>query len=230
MIYFAHRGASAQAVQNTVTSFALARKQGATCYELDVHLLTDGQLAVHHDYSLLSTTGKDVNVAGLSAADLKKYPLLPRFGGDAEQIPLLTDILPVITENLQLLNIEIKNDDNRYPQIEQILLKFLKPYADISSKILFSSFDFDTLVRLRSLAENARIGLLTREFDISQALALRAESVHISVLRVTKEIIDSCHAHGLKVYVYTVNDKATAAQLVLWGADGIFTDCIGDFL
>ena len=62
MIYFAHRGANTQRVENTVSAFALAQKQGVTHYELDVHLLKDGQLAVHHDYSLLRTTGVDVKL------------------------------------------------------------------------------------------------------------------------------------------------------------------------
>ena len=50
MIYFSHRGANTKRVQNTVEAFALAHAQGATHYELDVHLLKDGALAVHHDY------------------------------------------------------------------------------------------------------------------------------------------------------------------------------------
>lgn len=230
MIYFAHRGTNNQVVENTVRAFALARAQGAVCYELDVHLLTDGKLAVHHDYSLLSAAGKDVDLAGLSSADLKKYPLLNPFGTEVEYVPLLSDILPVITENLQLLNIEIKNDDNRYPQIEKVLLDFLKPYAKISSKILFSGFNFDTLVRLRRLDKNARIGLLTRSFDVSKALALRAESIHISISRVTEGILRTCHASGLKLYVYTVNEKETASRLEAAGADGIFTDRVSDFV
>ena len=50
MIYFAHRGASAYAPANSKESFALARKLGATCYELDVHLTQDNHLVVQHDY------------------------------------------------------------------------------------------------------------------------------------------------------------------------------------
>lgn len=75
MIYFAHRGASAQMVQNTLPAFALAREEGATHYELDVHLTKDGFLVVHHDYTLANTAGADVHLADLTLADLKNYPL-----------------------------------------------------------------------------------------------------------------------------------------------------------
>ena len=72
MLYFAHRGASAWQVQNTVPAFALARRLGASCYELDVHLTQDGALVVHHDYSLQATAGADVLLKNLTRADLQK--------------------------------------------------------------------------------------------------------------------------------------------------------------
>ena len=180
MIYFAHRGFSDQRVQNTCEAFALAREKGATCYELDVHLLKDGALAVHHDYSLLSTAGVDVKLADLTAADLKKYPLHNPFTAGPVYVPLLQEVLPIVVPGLQLLNVEIKNDNNVYPGLEKVVLTELKNWPVLSEKVLFSSFDYDTLARLRALWPQARIGLLTRQFDVSKALALRAESVHIN--------------------------------------------------
>lgn len=89
MIYFAHRGASQERVQNTLSAFSRARALGATRYELDVHLSKDGALLVHHDYSLLSTTGKDIPLAALTLADLKKYPLVNRLTKESVFVPQL---------------------------------------------------------------------------------------------------------------------------------------------
>jgi len=224
MIYFAHRGLSALRVQNTVESFALAREKGATCYELDVHLLKDGALAVHHDYTLLGTTGADVKLADLTTQDLKKYPLRNRFTGTALYVPLLEEIIPLILPGLEILNIEIKNDNNVYPGLENVLLKRLETWPQLAPKILFSGFDQDSLARLRALNKNARIGLLTRAFDVSKALALGAESVHINQIRLTQDIVRICHQNKLKVYVYTVNTLPDKERVEKMGADGIFTD------
>ena len=71
MIYFSHRGANTKRVENTPAAFALAHQQGARFFELDVHLLKDGFLAVHHDYSLLRTAGKEVLLKDLTAPDFK---------------------------------------------------------------------------------------------------------------------------------------------------------------
>ncbi len=230
MIYFSHRGANTLRVQNTVESFALAHAQGARCFELDVHLLKDGNLAVHHDYSLLSTAGEDVKLADLTAADLKKYPLKNPFADDPVYVPLLDDVLPVIVPGLEVVNIELKNDNNVYPGLEKILLNKLSAYPALFPKILFSAFDYDSLVRLRELAPNARIGLLTRKFDVKQALLLRAESVHMNQTRFTPAIAQTCHENGLKLYLYTVNEITAVKQLTAQGADGFFTDRIDLFV
>lgn len=230
MIYFSHRGANKKRVQNTGAAFALAHAQGARCFELDVHLLKDGHLAVHHDYSLLSTAGKDEKLGALSSLDLKKYPLINPFSEERVFVPLLEEILPIVSPELQLLNIEIKNDNNVYPGIEKALVKTLAFSPDLLPRILFSSFDYGTLERLRVIWPGAQVGLLTRNFDVNQAIGLGAKSVHINQTRFTPQIAEICHKNRLKMYVYTVNDLAVAAQLQRDGADGIFTDCIDLFL
>ena len=228
MIYFAHRGASQERVQNTLSAFSRARELGATRYELDVHLSKDGALLVHHDYSLLSTAGEDVLLGALTVADLKKYPLINRLTKESVFVPQLQEVLPVVRPQLSCLNIEL---NNRYPGLETAVLSCLRQAApDILPKTLFSGFDYNTLVRLRKLNKNARIGLLTRFFDVSKALALGAESVHMNYTRFTPQIAHACRENGLKVYLYTVNDPLLATRLAEAGADGIFTDCIGAFV
>ena len=226
MIYFAHRGASSLAVQNTLPAFEKARALGARNYELDVHLTADGQLVVHHDYSLLGTAGVDASIGTLTAAQLKQIPLHNQFSIEPVFVPLLDEVLPIVLPDLALLNIELKNDGNRYPGIEEKLLAYLQKHPELLSKILFSSFDYDTLVRLRAFDTTARIGLLTRAFDVFQARSLQAESVHINHTRLSSQIVSCCHENQLKVYCYTVNNSELARQLETAGVDGIFTDYI----
>lgn len=224
MIYFAHRGASALAPANSVEAFIYARKQGATCYELDVHLTQDKKLVVQHDYELGNTARKikEFDYANLQNFCKQNNLMCP---------VVLEEIFPVVRQDLACLNIELKNDDNVYPGIEQTLLDVVSSHApDLQNNILFSSFDYPTLQRLRTLAPGAKIGLLTRLFDPEQVRALQACSVHINQTRVTREIVQACHAEGRKVFVYTVNDKAAEAHLALLGIDGIFTDNPGLFL
>lgn len=226
MRYFAHRGASAYAPANTLPSFALAREMGCTCYELDVHLSKDGHLVVYHDYNLGTGTTCPLDVKDAVWEDLRQCRVLHPFDPNITvRPPLLHEVLPVVMEELELLNIEIKNDGNVYPDIARTLWRQLNLFGPESlTKIFFSSFDYPTLLALREIAPAAQISLLTRQFDPEQARALDACSVHMSDKRITKDIVDLCHAEGREVFAYTVNDLYTAHKLEKIGVDGIFTD------
>ncbi|MDD4797256.1 MAG: glycerophosphodiester phosphodiesterase family protein, partial [Eubacteriales bacterium] len=70
--YFAHRGVSSKAPENTMPAFELAVQHGVYGIELDVHLTRDGRLAVIHDETTRRTTGQNHLVGELIAQDLKK--------------------------------------------------------------------------------------------------------------------------------------------------------------
>jgi glycerophosphoryl diester phosphodiesterase len=54
--------------------------------------------------------------------------------------------------------------------------------------------------------------------------AAGAQAATLSSNVVTTGAIEACHAAGVAVYVWTVNDPALAKTLVESGADGIITD------
>ncbi|MGH7377681.1 MAG: glycerophosphodiester phosphodiesterase family protein, partial [Candidatus Methylomirabilales bacterium] len=52
ILTIAHRGASADAPENTLPAFEAALAAGADALELDVHMAADGALVVIHDAAL----------------------------------------------------------------------------------------------------------------------------------------------------------------------------------
>jgi len=83
----AHRGASAQAPENTLEAFAQGVTAGADAIELDVHLTADGELAVVHDSTLDRTTDRTTTVATATMADLKTADAGWAFPGSAGDYP-----------------------------------------------------------------------------------------------------------------------------------------------
>lgn len=226
MICFAHRGASALAPANSKEAFSLARQKGASSYELDVHLTQDGQLLVHHDYSLAAPSGQQILIKNLTADQAQQIALpVKEPGQEPVYAPLLQEVIAVVKDGLDLLNIELKNDENIYPGIEEVLWQCLQRQgADLLPHILCSSFDYPTLQRLHALAAQLKIGLLTRSFDPALLDPINACSVHINQTRITPQIIQTCHERKRHVFVYTVNDPADKERLIQMGVDGIFTD------
>src|SRR4051812_22847046 len=89
-----HRGASRDAVENTLGAFAEARNQAADGVELDVHRTVDGQLVVHHDAAV---DGFGI-LAEHDFAEIRAA--LP-------QVPTLDEVFDVCAG--MLVNVEVKN-------------------------------------------------------------------------------------------------------------------------
>jgi len=71
-LILAHRGASAEAPENTLAAFNLALQQGADGVELDVRLSADGVPVVIHDVRLERTTNGAGRVDALGARELRR--------------------------------------------------------------------------------------------------------------------------------------------------------------
>ena len=71
-LVIAHRGAAAEAPENTIEAFDLSVFLGADALELDVQQAGDGTLVVIHDSTVDRTTEADGPVAGFGGAELER--------------------------------------------------------------------------------------------------------------------------------------------------------------
>jgi|GEM_PF-1993715 len=69
----AHRGASAEAPENTLASTRGAIASGATAVEVDVRTTRDGQLVLSHDAKIDRTTNGTGTINDLTLAELKQF-------------------------------------------------------------------------------------------------------------------------------------------------------------
>ncbi len=231
MKIIAHRGASGYAPENTLAAFALALKMGVKAFELDVHRTGDGRLVVCHDYELKDPSGSALKIAATDYAGLKKIKVGDKFGFPSERVPLLDEVLGLLSPGAEWINFEIKNDGNIYPGIESDLLGAVRAWPGLMQKALFSSFDYGTLKRLRAQDNNAALGYLGHKLRallllpaIMRAKAVGAVNFHIHLRLAFGVNVAIIRKAGLKVCVYTVNKKADALRMARLGADGIFSD------
>jgi len=230
MKYIAHRGASHYAPENTLVSFALAESMGLASHELDVHLSKDGELVVHHDFELSRTALKPVKIAETNFSELRKYNVAAHFSRKypPQNVPTLREVFEILGSRSKL-NVEVKNEGGIYKGIEKKTLDCAgKHFKNWRARLSISSFDHETLERARKLSPEVRIGVLAGKVDmdevISTALKLKAESVNISGLQASAALVKKIHAAGLKVLVYTINERKHAAALEKIGVDGVFTN------
>ena len=118
-----HRGASAYAPENTLSSFRLAKELKADWFELDVTLTKDGQVLVIHDDKLDRTTNGKGKAGAKTLAELKQLDAGswkdPKFAG--EKLPTLAEALDLAKELKIGVYIEIKNADDDTALIRDIV-------------------------------------------------------------------------------------------------------------
>jgi glycerophosphoryl diester phosphodiesterase len=210
----AHRGASRQRPENTVAAFARANGLGAGWVELDVRLTADGQLAVHHDAALADGRA----VASVLASELPAG------------VPLLAEALDACAE--MGVHIEIKNEPG-VPgyrpdgSTADLVAEALGPAnrRRFAGPTVVSSFDLGTVDRARRAGLDTAWIVMTADGGVLDTLLAHGHRrLHPWDGVVTEAVVASCHARGVAVNVWTVDDPQRIRQLAEWGVDGICTN------
>lgn len=222
LFLYAHRGASAEAPENTLAAFACALDAGADGIELDVHLCGDGVPVVIHDDTLERTTDGCGPVAGLPLAALRQLDAGAWFatGFAGETVPTLEETLRLLDGRVRL-NLEVKE-----PRAGMTVLELLQdfPQADV----VVSSFDYGVLARLRQAAPDLPLAVLQEGGNwvraVARAEALRACAFHPRADLVSRPLLAACRRLRLPVFAWTVDAPGEARSLVRMGVTGIFTN------
>ena len=220
-LVIAHRGASGERPENTLSAYALAVEQGADMIEIDLHRTRDEAIVVTHD-ELLEGLGGAGEIAGATLAQVRALD-----AGEGERVPTLDEVLDAFGERIAF-NLELKRaTDREYAGLEQAALAAVERRG-LLPRMLFSSFYDPVLARLRSLSPTARVGLLiSRKFPhraVARAKALGAEALHPEDSIATPELVREAHDAGLLVHVFTVDEETELRRFLDMGVDGIFTN------
>ena len=215
-----HRGARGHAPENTLLALDTGILLGAHWVEFDVQLHPEGALLVFHDLTLDRTTdGKGL----LQQCDFATLRGLD--AGQGQQIPTLEEALDLIEQRVGV-NIELKTADGT----GEAVAASLRNYIDAgwpAERFLVSSFHLPELWEFKQMAPEIPVGALLAGVPLdfaACAVELGAVSLNISAEFIDTRLLADAKAHGLKVYVYTVNDRAELSALRALGVDGVFTD------
>lgn len=219
MQIIAHRGASGLAPENTLRAMALAIELGASAIELDVQW-ADGELWVFHDRRLERCT----NGHGVLGEQSRAY-LSSLDAGQGERIPTLWQVMSLIADRCEL-HIELKGAHTAEP-VAALTRRAEAQLGFQPAQWVISSFHHPELARFKALRPELRLGALTANLPLEQALfaeQLGAWSLNCDVDFVDHELVADAHRRGLRVLVYTVDDPADRDALAAMGVDGIFTN------
>jgi glycerophosphoryl diester phosphodiesterase len=159
----AHRGASADAPENTLAAFELALEQGADGIELDIHLSADDHPVVIHDFTLERTTDGAGPVNAHRVRQLKRLDAGGwydrRFSG--QRVQTLQEILERFRDRARFW-LELKGGSALYPGIEERVVSMLEIY-DVIDRTMVQSFDHQAIGYVRALSREIQVGALVAQ-------------------------------------------------------------------
>lgn len=224
----AHRGASEEAPENTLSAFQRAWQLGVECVELDVHVTRDGHVVVMHDPTTKRIGGRDREIAKQTLAELRELDVgawkSPRFAG--ERIPTLGDVLATIPSGRTLF-VEIKSGPETIPAIARaIAAADPRPRG---GKLALQGFDPEILGKLAAAVPGApaywTVDPPVDDSDKEHPIPLPYPRSVVADARrhgfpglalffgsITDELLADAAEAGLEIDVWTINEPPDLAR------------------
>jgi len=210
---YAHRGASREHPENTMPAFRRALELGADALETDVHVTSDGTLVTSHDPDGARIFGVQRRIADCRFEEVRAWG-----------VPSLQEVVesfPGVPINVDL---KVPASDLAVDLLHRL---------EAAARVTLASFQSSTLRRVRALGYRGPTSLgrseVVRLVSLPAAaqrgpLAPPGRAAQLPLTLAQAWVIRRCHALGLRVDYWTVNEPALARSLAALGADGIMTD------
>ena len=225
----AHRGASADAPENTLAAFRTAIEQGASVLECDVHLSADGKPVVIHDERVDRTTDGSGAVSELPLADLKRLNAgrwkHQRYAD--ERIPTLDETLELCAGRARVF-VELKRGGGQ-ALVDAALVAIGRSVCETA----VISFGPDEVAGVARARPDLPLGFLVGRAHVQQHGATRvlaaAREMGAGFISPQHDVVDadfvsSARSVGLPVSVWTVDEGARMRALSDLGVDAITTN------
>jgi glycerophosphoryl diester phosphodiesterase len=209
-----HRGARAYEPENTLSSFKRALELGVDAVELDVRKTLDNELVVIHNANVNKTTNGSGVVNELTLEEIEGLVIEKN-----EHVPTLEEVLDAVANRVKVL-VELKETGTEEQVVNLIRRKGLV------ENVIIISFHEDILRKVRQLSDELATGLIyvRHKNPIQAALDLNAEYL-LPLYRFTNSAnVKTAHEAGLKVIVWTINNKEDVEEYKKKGVDGIASD------
>ena len=227
-LVWAHRGASGYAPENTLAAFQKAVDLDADGVELDIQLTKDDQIVVIHDETIDRTSDgkgwvKDYTLEEWRAFNYNRTK--PEY--KHADIPTMREVFELLKPTGLFINIEIKTGVVFYEKIEEKILALTKEMG-MEDRVCYSSFNHYTVTRIHELKPDAEVGFLYADGPIdmpSYGVKHGVNALHPALYNLQYDgFVKECKEKGLKLNVWTVNERPYMEMCCQYGVDAIITN------
>lgn len=232
-VLIAHRGAMAEAPENTMAAFEKAASYPAVAgFEFDIQLSKDGVPIVYHDRTLKKVIGEAVPASSLTVQELSRIDwggwYGSRFAG--ESLTTLEQMLTRYAADKRLL-VEIKSypDDRKNGRAEQLTKTAVNMLQSVSqSTVCVLSFDEALLDLAVTIAPELRYILNVEAPFLGKIRRNRFPDylygVGASIKALDPSFAETLRQRGLKVMTYSCNTVSQVERALACKVDILLSD------
>lgn len=221
MDIYAHRGYSSKYLENTLEAFKACLDLDISGIELDVQFSKDKEIVVFHDENIKRLTGKNAFLKDLTFEELKNLKFQ-----DGQTFISLDDYLDLLEESKLMTNVELKTGKFNYEGIEREVYSKFKQ-RNMEDRLLISSFNHQSLVNFQEIAPEIPLAALFSRIEKIDEDFLDSHNIkiyHPNYKYLSLIDIKRLKKKGIKINLWTVNDKFEYVKNKLYGVDGIITN------
>ncbi len=235
MELIAHRGASFDAPENSLSAIKLAWEQGADAVEFDLWLSKDGKILVFHDKDTKRIGGVDRKISDYTFDEAQQLDVgswkAPKYAG--ERMPTLDAILATIPQGKRAY-IEVKCGPEIVPELVRVIRASGRPATELA----VISFNYETVKESKQKLPEIEHYLLhdykkdtkTGKYPELSPLIAKAKQAKLDGLDLhfgwpmDERFVGEMKTAGLKLAAWTVDDPAVAKKLLDAGVTIITTN------
>jgi glycerophosphoryl diester phosphodiesterase len=213
-IAFAHRGARAEAPENTLEAFALAQRLGATGLESDVWLTADGEAVLDHD----GLAGGRVWRRPIASVARARLPV---------HIPTLADLYATCGTGLEV-SLDVKDP----AAFERVVAVARAAGDDALSRLWLCHPRWEQVAEWRRRCDEVRLVNSTRLDRIKEGPERRAatlsdrgvDAVNLHHLDWTGGLTTLFHRFGVLAFGWDAQTPRVLMELLDAGIDAVYSD------
>lgn len=219
----AHRGASADAPENTIPALEKAIERMADYAEIDVQETKDGVVVLLHDSSLKRTTNVSKKIWDVTYLELLGYDAGSWFSKEYEKIKI-----PTLSQALELckgkinLNIEIKARNKDQSLVEKVV-RLIDQY-DFEQQCVITSTNYSVLTKVKELNPKIKTGYILAIAYGNFYNSEYADFFSVKSSFINENMVRLSHHLGKEIHAWTVNTKSELERMKQLGVNNIITD------
>lgn len=224
----AHRGLSGIETENTINAFIAAANRSYFGIECDVHATRDGKIVISHDDTLLRLGLLNLYIPSFRYDELRKFSLIDRKTGNLSEnlcVPTLEEFLVICRTYKKNAYVELKEGLST-ENIECVVAEIARHRMEEKTTII--SFDDRYLSYLKKTHPSLEMMYLMSQVTDKGIEFCEKHQIGMDVHyeQVNEDLLKRAHLIGLKVGVWTVDDKTVAEKLIKMGVDFITSNIL----